>query len=175
MGTTDLSRTARTPVFDRIIRWISQAAYAIGLAILSLMAVLTLVDVICRAGFNKPITGSFELTEMMFAAGVALIIGYSVVLKSHIRIDMLVNLFPLKAQVVLEILSHFICAVFFLAASWASWRQGMTVHGQGTTSGVMAIPIYPVYYILAFGCLLSGILYFIYFLKTISRKKLEVD
>jgi TRAP-type transport system small permease protein len=175
MGTSDPSRVADTPVIDRIIRWISQAAYAVGLAILSFMAVLTLVDVIGRAGFNKPITGSFELTQLMFAAGVALVIGYSVVLKSHIRIDMLVNYFPLKAQVVLEIISHFICAVFFLAASWASWRQGMTVHEQGTTSGVMAIPIFPLYYILAFGCLLSGILYFIYFLRTISQKKLKVD
>ena len=175
MGTSDLSRVARTSVIDRAVRWISQAAYASGLAILSLMAVLTLVDVICRAGFNKPITGSFELTQLMFAAGVALIIGYSVILKSHIRIDMLVNHFPMKTQLVLEIVSHFICAVFFLVASWASWRQGTNVLEQGTTSGVMAIPVFPFYYILAFGCLLSGILYFIYFLKTISRRKLEVD
>jgi TRAP-type C4-dicarboxylate transport system permease small subunit len=107
--------------------------------------------------------------------GVALVIGYSVFLKSHIRIDMLVNVFPMRAQVVLEAISHFICTILFLGMSWAVLQQAIKIQGQGTTSGVLKIPVFPVHYVLSFGCLLGGIVFFLYFLKVINQKKLKVD
>jgi len=174
MATNAVSKPVRLSIIELIILRISQAAYAAGLAVLAIMAVLTLVDVSGRSGFNKPITGSYELTQLNFATGVALVIGYSVVLKSHIRIDMLVNTFSMKAQVVMEIISHFICTIFFLAATYAVTIQALKVHDQGTTSGILEIPTYPVYFILAFGCLLSAVLYFINFLKVVNQRKLEV-
>ncbi|MDD5700823.1 MAG: TRAP transporter small permease subunit [Dehalococcoidales bacterium] len=162
-------------VIETLIRRITQVFYGVGLVILAAMALLTLVDVIGRTGFNKPISGSYELTEYIFAMGVALVIGYSVFLKSHIRIDMVVDKLPMQAQVVLEIISHFFCFVFFLAMSWAVLQGAIKVQDHGTNSGVLAIPLFPVYYVLAFGSLLGGIVFFLYFLKVIHQKKLKVD
>jgi len=166
---------AHPSIIAGLIRRISQAVYAVGLVVLAAMAVLTLVDVIGRAGFNKPISGSYELTEYIFALGVALVIGNSVFLKSHIRIDLLVDRFPMRVQVVLEIISHLICTAFFLLMSWAVLQGAIKVQGQGTNSGVLAIPLFPVHYVLSFGCLLGGIVFFLYFIKTLQQKKLKVD
>ncbi len=173
-NTQAIMKSEKRPIIERIIRWISQAAYGCGLVILAVMALITLIDVIGRGVFNKPITGSYEITEMIFAIGVALVIGYSVIMKSHIRIDMLVNTFPKKVQIVLEIISYFICSVFFLVTSYAVLRQAMAVYSNGSNSGVLAIPLFPAYYILAVGCFLGGVMFFIYFLKVITQRKLEV-
>jgi TRAP-type transport system small permease protein len=175
MDMSTASRTIHPSIVEVLIRRISQVVYWVGLVIMAAMALLTLVDVIGRAVFNKPITGSYEITEYIFAMGVALVIGYSVFLKSHIRIDMLVDKLSMRAQVILEIISHFICTVLFLAMSWAVLQGAIKVQGQGTTSGVLAIPIFPVYYVLSFGCLLAGGVFFLYFLKVLKQKKIKVD
>lgn len=163
-----LSRFASTA--DRVIRAVSKAANAAGLAVMVLMGLLTFFDVIGRAAFNRPISGAFELTELMFVTVVALLLGYSVILKSHIRIDLLVSHFPRKAQTAFDALSHLVTSAFFLVVSWRVAVHANNVQSVGTTSGVLAIPIFPVYYVLAFGCLLIGIMYLAEFIKLLPRK-----
>jgi len=59
--------------------------------------------------------------------------------------------------------------------SWAVLQGAIKVQGQGTNSGVLAIPLFPVHYVLSFGWLLGGIVFFLYFIKTLRQKKLKVD
>ena len=53
------------PIFDRVIGPL--LGYVAGILLFCLMT-LTCIDVIGRYFFNTPVTGGFELTEMMLAA-----------------------------------------------------------------------------------------------------------
>jgi TRAP-type C4-dicarboxylate transport system permease small subunit len=163
-----LGRAIRT--IERTVCGISRAAIAVGLAILMLMALFTLADVVGRSGFNKPITGAYELTELLFVVVVACVLGYSVILKSHVRIDLLVSHFPSRMQAAIDTISSLISSAVFFLISWRVFLQSLRVKSQAVTSGILDVPVYPFQFILAFGCLLIGAMFLIEFFRSLSKR-----
>ena len=163
-----LGRASRT--LAKIISGTSRGANAIALTILMLMALLTLADVIGRSRFNAPISGAYELTELLFVIVVALVLGYSAIRGSHVRIDIIVSRFPEKAQYVIDAISYIVSSAFFLVASWRVVLQAIQVNSQGTLSGILGIPLYPFYWVLAFGFFLTGLMFLVNFFRFISNK-----
>ena len=163
-----LGRAAR--LIEKTIHGASRVAVAVGLALLLCMALFTLADVIGRSGFNKPITGSYELTQLVFVLVVACVLGYSVILKSHVKIDLLVSHFPTRAQATIDTISSLISSALFFVISWRVFIQAARIKGQGLNSGILEVPVFPFYYILAAGCLLFGAMFLIEFFRSFSKK-----
>jgi TRAP-type C4-dicarboxylate transport system permease small subunit len=157
-------------VIERAINSISRAAAVVGLTVLMLMALFTLADVIGRSGFNKPISGSYELTQLIFVVVVACVLGYSVILKSHVKIDLLVSHFPPRAQTKIDTISSLVSSALFFVISWRVFLQAAKIKEQELNSGILEIPVYPFYYILAVGCLLMGAMLLIEFFRSFSQK-----
>ena len=80
-------------------------AYA-GSYVLFGMMLLTIFDVIGRYIFNEPITGAYEITEAMMVTLVFFFIGYAQATKSHVAVDLVVNLLPQKLRVLIDIITH---------------------------------------------------------------------
>jgi TRAP-type C4-dicarboxylate transport system permease small subunit len=156
-------------IIERTIRGASRIAAVVGLALLMCMALFTLADVIGRSGFNRPITGSYELTQLVFVAIVACVLGYSVILKSHVKIDLLVSHFPPKAQATIDTISSLISSALFFIISWRIFIQAARIKDQGLNSGILEVPVFPFYYILAAGCLLFGAMLLIEFFRSFSN------
>jgi TRAP-type C4-dicarboxylate transport system permease small subunit len=163
-----LGRAGR--IIAKIISGGSKGANAVALTVLMVMAFFTLADVIGRSGFNKPISGAYEFTELLFVIVVALALGYSAILGSHVRIDIIVSRFPKKAQFVIDAISYFVSSAFFLIASWRVALQAIRVESQDVTSGILGIPLYPFNWVLAFGFFLVGLMFLVISFKFISKK-----
>ena len=157
-------------IIEKIIRGSSRVAIAVGLGILMLMALFTLADVVGRSGFNKPITGAYEFTELLFVVVVACVLGYSVILKSHVKIDLLVSHFPTKMQAAIDTIGYLVSSAFFFLVSSRVALQAIRVKSQEITSGILGIPIYPFQFILAVGCFLIGAMFLIEFFRSFSKK-----
>ena len=78
----------------------------LGAAALFGMMILTTADVIFRYAFNSPILGAFEVTEFLVLLVIFSFLGYTQAQKSHISVDLLFNLFPVKLQTIIEVFNH---------------------------------------------------------------------
>lgn len=80
----------RTP--GRISRIRRGAAFLLGLACLLVLAALiglTCVDVVARYAFNSPVTGAYELTEILLATLIFLALPLTTAAGEHIEVELL--------------------------------------------------------------------------------------
>ena len=91
---------------ERVVFPLNGVMHKVGLAILLLMMFLTVGDVVGRYFFNRPISGTFELTNFMLALVVFFAIGYTQVRRGHISIDVVVSRFSPRAQAIIDSITY---------------------------------------------------------------------
>lgn len=153
--------------FLRATRSSSKTANAIGAILLTLMMLLTVVDVILRY-LGKPITGTFEL---MAYAG-ALVIGFAVAQTSldgaHVNVDVLLLVLSRRKQKIMMFINRLIGLGIFILLGWALFLKGNELYTGGEVSLTLHVPYYPVAYGLSFGCLVECLVLLSGMLKVFS-------
>ncbi len=115
---------------------------SVSMFVLIPMMFLTTTDVISRALFSRPIPGTVELSRYMLVVVILLGLAYTQQVKGHPRVTLIVSRFPVKLQLVIEILvtilGMFIVTVFI----WQGW---VVAHGRAAAivSDVLRISQYP--------------------------------
>ena len=126
-------------------------AYA-GSYVLFGMMFLTIFDAIGRYVFNSPITGAFEITEAMMVTMVFFFIGYAQAKKSHVAVDLVVNLFPQKIRVLIDIITHLLSLLMMVLIGWMSMLRWLELMRIKEYTAILHIPVSPFLLILALGC-----------------------
>ncbi len=134
---------SETQPLSRAMFQITRAMAFFGGIVLAAMMFLTAADVILRYIFNAPITSAYELTELMMAIVVFFGMAYVSMRKEHIRIDFVINKFPLKGQALLDSITTFIgtCTLFVITWRLVSYSFALKAGGDVTT--ILRVPIYP--------------------------------
>jgi TRAP-type C4-dicarboxylate transport system permease small subunit len=112
--------------------------------ILFFMMVLTVIDVLGRFVFNKPVPGSFEMMEFSLAILVFTATPLVTWDRGHITVTLLDNLFRGHAR---RIQRSFVLSVSALAIAiicWRMWDQGNRLDVTGAITGYLEWPIAPV-------------------------------
>ena len=141
----------------RAIAAISQIMNIISMAVLGLITLITVVDVIGRAVFNKPLLGSFEITEFSMAVMVFLSIAWCAVQKGHIQVTILTDKLKTRPKILLSIVTHFISLGIVSIIVWQCILEAIYVSGSGKLSTILNIPVVPFYWIMAIGFLFLGL------------------
>jgi len=135
------------------------------------LMVYTVLDVILRYAFNRPFSGSLELTEFAMSAIVFLGIAYCGWLGGHVAVDILER--PLEnpklrfIPVVLTLTS----AVLFAAIAWLTLMETLgTMH---RVSNMMRWPHWPFQFIVAFGSAMYAIVLFIQTFRLVRKREGE--
>lgn len=134
-------------VLEPATRWINN----IGVGILAAMMFLTAIDVILRYVFNRPVPGAFELQEFMMVTVVALGIGYCAFLKGHISVDILFLRLPQRVQAGFNTFHYLVGSCLFALVCWRTALEGLGMQSRGLTTSVLFIPVFPFYFVVAFG------------------------
>jgi TRAP-type C4-dicarboxylate transport system permease small subunit len=124
----------------------------IGSYVLFAMMLLTTCDVVGRYILNLPITGAYEITEAMMVTLVFLFLGYTQAKKSHVAVDLVVNLLPNKLKVLIDITTHILSFLMILLVAWMSivrWSELIKIKEY---TPILKIPVSPLLLILALGC-----------------------
>jgi TRAP-type C4-dicarboxylate transport system permease small subunit len=153
----------------RTIHRISQAVNSVGIGIIVAMMLLTTGDVSLRYLFNHPILGSVELTEFMMLLVVSFGLAYTQVNKGHIFVELITSRFSPRAQAVIESVGYFLCLVMYLLIMWQAVVQAQVQWTHGVKTGALEIPKYPFYFVLAFGCLLLSLVFFVDLIESLNR------
>jgi TRAP-type C4-dicarboxylate transport system permease small subunit len=126
-----------------ITKRLNQLLIGIGASMLALMMFLTAVDVCMRYVFKRPIAGAFELVGYMMAILVPFSIAYCAQEKGHVAVDLIMERFPKKIQVYVNILTTFVALIFVVTIAWQNVLYFFEIKASGLTSAVLLIPAYP--------------------------------
>lgn len=128
---------------EKICGFIARILLVIGAGILSAMMFLTMTDVVLRYAFGRPISGAFEMIQYMMAIVIPFGIVFCAHEKSHVSVEVVFDLLPVKIQRVLHFIVSFVILVLFLLVAWQNILLLNETYETGYTSAVLYIPAYP--------------------------------
>jgi TRAP-type C4-dicarboxylate transport system permease small subunit len=125
-------------IFDRTI---APALGVISAVLLFCLMALTCTDVIGRYFFGTPVTGGFELTEMMLAAVIFVGLPLVTLRNEHVMVDLLDPVTPDWLLHVLHVVSCLVCAVATGFLAWRLWIRAVNMDNAGETTAQLKLPI----------------------------------
>jgi len=150
--------------------WKRRADVALGAAaagILLAMMALTVVDVVARYVFSRPVRGAFEVTELMLV--VLIFAGLPLVsfTDEHAVMDFIDRVLGPRAQRGLERLVQLACAAFMFLLTWLMWSKADRIWAYRDVTDVLKILYGPFVYFMAGTLALAGL---IHLYKVIERR-----
>lgn len=143
-----------------IERLILRLGITSGFATLLITIVIS-IDVAGRTLISAPLHSSTEVSELLLVAMVFFGLAAAQQNRQNYAIDVLSRHFPPAIQRFLEILGYLfsLCVVGLLA--WLSTRQAISAYKRGEAGfGIIAFPIWPGRFVLAFGLWLLVLQFF---------------
>lgn len=117
--------------------------YVGGMALVVLMF-LTVSDVFGRYAFNRPVRGTFELTELAMVVIVFLALGYAQHHKDHVSMDLVYELVPRAWRRVMDLVSTLLYLAVVVLMTWQLYVYSGRMLKGGYVTGVLRLPIQPV-------------------------------
>lgn len=143
--------SARLPRFvERLVRVLN----AIMAAVLFAMMALTVVDVCGRYFFNRPVLGSFEITEMMLAALVFCALPLVSLWREHIAVDLFDAVLSRHFAVQRERLIALLSAVCMAFLGWHLGWKAVDAMEFGDATASLLIPLAPLNWLM---CVMSAL------------------
>ena len=124
---------------------------SVALVVLVAMMFLTAVDVFMRYVLNRPILGSYEVTQLMMAVLVAFTMAYTQLHKGHVSIDVLISRFAPRTQAVIYTAVYSLSLGIFALITWQSALYAHSMWQTKYVTAALNIPVYPFTFVLAFG------------------------
>jgi TRAP-type C4-dicarboxylate transport system permease small subunit len=156
---------------DRWVRlfgdFLQRLALVAGWVLMLLMG-YTVVDVVLRYVFNRPFSGSLEITEFAMSAIVFLGIAYCGWVGGHVAVDILERPLDNPRLRFVSVILTFIGAVLFAAIAWLTAVEALT--SMHRISNMMRWPHYPFQLTVAFGAAMYSIVLFIQSLHLLQRE-----
>ena len=97
-----------------------------GGIVLMLLMGYTVLDVVLRYGFNRPFSGSLEITEFAMALIVFLGIAYCGITGGHVAVDILERPLQSPALRFVPVLLTLASALLFAAIAWLTAAEALT-------------------------------------------------
>jgi TRAP-type C4-dicarboxylate transport system permease small subunit len=110
---------------ERTIRFVA----TIGMVFVLPLMLITTADVVGRGFFNKPIAGTFELSEYMLAVIILLGAAYTQQVKGHVAVDFLTSKFSNKTQALCQMLVLFLSLFIVTILVWQGFMLGIEEKG----------------------------------------------
>ncbi len=143
-------------------RWRRHADALLGAAasaVLLAMMLLTVVDVVGRYVFRRPVRGAFEVTELMLV--VLIFAGLPLVsfADEHAVMDFIDRVLGPRAQRRLLRGVQALSAAFMFLLAWLVWRKADRIWGYRDATDVLRIVYGPFVYFMAVTLALAGMIH----------------
>ena len=136
----------------------------LGLAaavILAALILITCIDVIGRYFLDAPLTGAFELTEILVAALVFAALPLTTERREHVEVDLLNALFSPKVDRYVTAFAGLFSAALLATFAWRLATHAIKTLEDGAVTNALGIPLAPFGFLAAFACLASAFIAFL--------------
>ena len=135
------------------------------------MVFLTGADVVLRY-FGKPIVGTYEIVGLLGALMVGFALPQTSRAKGHVLMDFIITRLPSSVQKLFYALTRILGMFVFALIAWNVWLLGDDYRRMGEGSLTLAIPLYPVAYIIA---ICSFVVIIVLFLELVEGKEQDAE
>jgi len=142
--------------FDSFMNRLASISSFIGAVGILIIMIVICWDVGNRIFFNNPIIGTPEIAQNSLAAVAFLMLPWATHLGQHVRSTMIKNRLPVKGAYLLEFIAYALGAVLFFGIVISTWEPMIFAtkikdfQGEG-----FRVPIYPVWWFIFYGAILS--------------------
>lgn len=150
--------------FGRVLRWMSLA----GGWVLVLLMGYTVLDVVLRYVFNRPFSGSLELTEFAMSVIVFLGIAYCGWTGGHVAVDILERPLEDPRLRFVPVILTLAGAVLFAAIAWLTAADAFS--SMHRVSNMVRWPHWPFQLTVAIGSAMYAIVLLIQAVRLVPRK-----
>lgn len=154
---------------NRVVDPLARIIRNVAAGILAAMMFLTAADVLLRYIFNRPISGSLEITEFMMVVLVGFGLAYCATSKGLMNVEILTLRISPRAQAILNSMTYFLSFVFFSLVTWQCIRHVKLVLESHLVSPVLLIPAFPFAVMLALGSFVFTLVLLVNFLEYLSE------
>lgn len=121
-------------------RTVVLALQVASVVLISALVLVTVVDVVGRYMFNAPLTGAFELTQVLLGALVFAALPLTTARGEHVEVDLLMHVLPKRTQRVLGVFAGFVSGLVLLAFAWRLWIVAAEQVEIGARTSSLGIP-----------------------------------
>ncbi len=126
-------------LLNRILLWIA------GVGLVG-MLLLIVGDVIGIKVLHRPIPGGIELVAFFAVVAIAFALGFTQIMRGHVAVDFIVESFPRRAKLIIDVFMMLFSACLFALMAWYSFKYAGQLHKTGEVSMTQKIPFYPFVY-----------------------------
>lgn len=123
-------------LITRVLLWIAGAGL-VG------MLLLIVADVIGIKIFSSPVPGGIELVAFFAVIAIAFAVAETQVMKGHVAVDFIVEKFPRRLKLIVDIVTMLFSVGLFAIMAWYSFKYGNKLRDTGEVSMTQKIPFYP--------------------------------
>lgn len=136
---------------------VERAASFLAAVLLFLLMLITFVDVVGRNLINHPLNGASELTEILLASLIFLMLPRVALRNQHIVIDLIENVASPWVLRVLDVFAAVLSAIMFFLISWQMGVLAVRALGYGDSTAALGIPIAPILFGISFMAGIVGV------------------
>lgn len=126
-----------------VFRRLMQALHIASCLVLMSLMMLTVADVAGRYLFNRPITGTYELTGLFAALAVFLGFGFAHMAREHITIDLVYSAVGPGMRRALDVFATVVTVGAAVVLAWGLRHYAGRMDAGGYTTSVLKVPIGP--------------------------------
>jgi TRAP-type transport system small permease protein len=152
-------------LFGRVLQLMALA----GGWVVFLLMLYTVADVVLRYVFNRPFSGSIEVTEFAMSAIVFLGIAYCGWVGGHVAVDILERPLEDPRLRFVGVTLTFISGLLFVAIAWLTFDEALGTMSR--VSNMMRWPHYPFQFIVALGSAMYAVVLFIQCVRLLRRNE----
>ena len=159
--------------FEKTVKLLSSFLNLFAAAALSAIIVLTCIDVSMRYFFSRPIAGTYDLVSLMGAVIASFAMPYTMLMRGHVAVDLLVRKLSKRKQLAVETVTHVVGMLLFLILTWQCAGLASDMKAAGEVTPTLLLPFYPVVYAMSVCFLVLCLAIQINLLKIWHRREKE--
>jgi len=137
-----------------ILRFISKILNVVAGGALTFMMLLTVADVLLRAG-GHPIIGTYEISALSLGLVIAFGIPQVSLDRGHVYMEFLLSRFPKRGKEMMMTFTRALCLILFALIGINLLKVAAGFQASGEVTATIQLPIYPVAYGVAVCCFLE--------------------
>ncbi len=137
-------------VFERIVGSLSKYAYWVAGACVVAMMAIVVANILTRKLWI-PIYQTYDFVGFISAVMVSFSIAYVGIVKGHVAVDMVMERFPQRAQVIISAFGGILSLGMFSIVAWQCAIYANEMRLSGEVSMTAAVPFYPYVYGISLG------------------------
>ena len=142
-----------------IFETVDKILFAISGFTMFVMMLWIFIDVMLRAFFNSPLTGTIEITgEYLMVLMVYLSLSYTHKYNGHVKVTFLEDRFSKKVKSIITFILNIFAAFLFIMIGSLNFKEGLSYMEQNITSvGILGYPLAPALFIISIGTIMIAI------------------